>query len=365
MKYELLVNAIGCIDGTLIDETENYRPKRKTPVWAWAASAACLCVVVMFSMFANRMSSSETALMICYTGKAEHGYVDYRARAETGKVLITDELKSLMDEHKEPLFGDHVYSYEFMVRIIDANGAAVSLDRLSSIKLSGEEREEFIRSGRVTLSSKEIYSIKGSPDLALIIAPAAIAIDEEYLNTAGRDLLDVWVTLKFDEEFLNEYEYLEEYDRLDGEARYKLIEGQITQFFEKEFGDHVELDEDFKKFLEEYDSFDIETRHRNFVEHFSRLMYRKCTEHGVDGDGIRAYREYGGHVDLDMEFESFIHEERVYRYFEKYAEDYNIDIDNIKEYREVSGTFNAELDTELIARLLQDERTHAVYVSGI
>lgn len=373
MKCDILINAIGCIDGKLVDEAENYKPKRKLPIWGWAASAACLCVVVLFAALLvegipiGRMN--EAALNICIGGKAEHGYVDYRARAETGKVLITDELKSLMEEHKEqkPRFGYiSVYSYAFMVRITDANGAAVPPDCLPSTKkLSGEDRVEFVQNGIVTLSEKEIYSVKASPELALIISPAVISIDEEYLNTVGRDSLDVWVAPKFDEEFLSEYEYLEEYDHLDSEARNELIEGQIARFFEKKFGDHVELDEDFKKFLEEYDSFDIEVRHRNFIKHFSRLMYQKCAEHGFDGDAIRGYRETGGHVDLDTGFQSFIHEERVYQHFKKYAEDHGIDIDGIKEYRELTGVFNAELDTELIARLLRDERTRVVYVSGV
>lgn len=375
MKCGFLINAIGCIDGKLVDEAENYKPKRRMPAWIWAASAACLCVVVLFAALlvegipipVGRVN--EAALNVVLGGKAEHGYVDYRARAEKGKVLITDELKSLMEEHKEqkPRFGYiSVYSYAFMVRITDANGAAVPPDCLPSTKKkSDEDRVEFVQKGIVTLSEKEIYSVKASPELALIISPAVISIDEEYLNTVNRDSLDVWVALKFDEEFLNEYEYLEEYDQLDSEARNELIEGQIARFFEKEFGDHVELDEDFKKFLEEYDSFDIEIRHRNFIKHFSRLMYQKCTEHGIEGDSIRGYRETGGHVDLDMNFQSFIHEERVYWYFEKYAGDYGIDIDSIKEYREISGTFNAELDTEIIAKILQDERTRVVYVSGV
>lgn len=362
MKCGFLVNAIGCIDGAFIDEAENYKPKRRMPVWIWAAaSAACLCVVVLFGARLTERPC-EHVLRVVVGANAENGYVNYRERAEMGKVLITDELLSLMDKNKDT----RCTKAEYSVRITDANGAAVPFDCLPSTKkLSGDERVKFAQKGIVDLSRKEIYAVKASPDLALIISPVYLGIDEKYLNTVGRDSLDVWVSIEFDKEFLEEYEYMDEYDRLDSETRYKRIEEQVTRFFKEKHHVHIELDDEFKQFLEEYDSLDSEKRHRNFVKQISRLLYLKYVEYDIDGDPIKGYG--GGNIDLDSEFEVFLHKERIYKYLAKYAEGYGIDIDSIKEYKEVGPgiAFNAELGTELIARLLQDARTRGVCVTDI
>lgn len=362
MKCELLINAVGCIDGALIDEAENYRPKRRIPAWIWAAaSAACLCVVVLFAASFSNRTVCEAELMICI-GADAHGYIDYRERAETGKVLITDELASLMNKNEDT----RCRKYEFSVRITDANGASrdeISLSCLIPLGINDQERTDFISSGVITLSRKEIFAIKSSPQMALIISPSIVGIGEEYLNTVGHESINVWVALEFDDEFLREYEYMEEYDRLDGETRLELIEGQISRFFETRYSVQVELDEEFKEFLEEYDRLDTETRHDSFVREISRFFYEKYTEQMVNGDSVKNYIETFGDAALDGEFKEFLHKERVFGFFKKYAEDNGIDVDGIKEY--TSGTFNAELDVELIKRLLQDERTRSVYATDV
>lgn len=264
MKCGVLVKAIGCIDGALIDESESYNPKRKKPLWIWAASAACLCVVVFFAAkFTVRhenVLSNESVSALVYAGEAVNGYVDYRERAETGKVLITDELKDAMVKSKE------IKDYEsitFQVRIIDANGAGNDV-----IAAALWLDETFISNGTVTLSEDEINAIKGVPGMALIITTEYIAVNDKYLNTVGRDTLDVEVIIKLDYEWLHK--------------QYK--GGLATEYWEWR---------------------------DNYV---SELV-------------------------------------------SEYAKDYGINFD-----REVWSGFCAELDIELISRLLQDDRTDIICV---
>lgn len=264
MKCDILVNAIGCIDSAFIDEAENYKPKRKMPVWIWAAaSVACLCCVVFFAArFTARPQSVCVEVITVIAGEAVNGYVDYREFAETGEVLITDELKYEIARSKSKDYKDYE-SINFYVRIIDANGAdnhaiaaALWLD------------ETFIRDGTVVLSEDEINAIKGIPGMALIITTEYIKVNDKFLNTVGCDTLDAEVIIKLDYDWLRKH--------------YK--GGLATEYWEWR---------------------------DNYV---SGLV-------------------------------------------NEYAEDYGINYD-----REIWAGFCAELDTELISRLLQDERTSVVLI---
>lgn len=365
MKCDILINAIGCIDGSFIDEAENYKPKRKMPAWIWAASAACLCVIVFGAAWLiNRNAignwgncTLELRMAIC--GKSEQGYVNYRELAEPGKVLITDELISLMDTKDKKCPN----KYEYKVLIIDANGAAVPIESLSDIELSGEERMEFALHSCVSLTKKEIYSIKGSNDLALIIAPAVLSVDEEYLDTVDRDPLNVWISFEVDR--FDEYEYMNEYDRLDSETRYTRIEEQLTRFFKEKYHVNVELDDEFKEFLDEYDSLDSDKRRKNFVKQMARLLYLEYAKLDIDGDPIKGYG--GGKIDLDSDFQYFLRMERINKYIAEITESYGIDANAIKVCKENWGmcVITAELDISLIKEFLQDERTQGVFVPGV
>lgn len=274
MKCGFLIEAIGNIDSGIVDEAENYRPKQKKRAWIWAASAACLCLaVVMIFSRTSIVDNMDEQVNGYFAGIAVNGYIDYREIAEKGKVTITDELKALMDEHSEPfdMFKENP-STVFYVHITDADGAErekIYVACLRPLGLREEEYKRFLNSGLVTLSKKQIYAVESSPELALIIAPAALVINEEYTKTVGRDTLDVWV-------FLN-----------DG------------------------LDE----------------------------VRKGCTD--------------------DEQWKEI--EESVSEFFGKYTEDYGIKREDIIDYRERTGTFHAELDTELVARLLADERTNSIW----
>lgn len=365
MRDDLLINAIGCIDGSLIDEAENYKPKRRVPVWIWAASAACLCVIafIVSRVLPPKFSSTVgiNAELIVIVGARAGSYIDYRTRAETGKVLITDELATVMDER------DHRHKYRFSVRITDANGACrdeISYSCLLPIEISDDERMEFIKSGVVVLSREEINSIKCPPQMALIIYPSRQSIGEEYLDTVGKIALDVWVELEFDQEFRNGYEYIREYDRLDSSARLEIIEEQVARFFKTRYSVDVKLDEEFKKFIEGYDHVDIGSRHERFVTEISRFFYKIYTEEMINGELVKEYIDSFGDFALDGEFKEFLHEERVLKYVQKYASDNGISADDIEEYG-ASGSFRARLGTELIKKLLQDKRTRGVYIEEI
>lgn len=285
MRTELLVNAVGFIDSSIVDESETHRPARKKHIIIGVAAAACLCLAVVFVFGLNRRDAIwvEAALNIHFVGIPEHGYIDYRERAEPGKVLITDELQAMMEEYKNerPLFGAWQDSNEFLVRIVDVNGASASeiySAFLQPLGLHDHDTESFFTGQLVTLTSEEIKSIKGSPEFALIISPPALVIDQEYLNTVGRDTLDVYVLIDT---------------------------GKGTPvWYEDEKGVHT---------------FDEETWET------------------VEGP-------------------------RRTKIFNEYISDYGIDRDKIKDFRDSTVTFRAELSTELISRLLADERTKFIYV---
>ena len=365
MKNDLLINAIGCIDGSLIDEAEDYKPKRRVPVWIWAASAACLCVVAFIVSRVLPLKLYSTiginAELIVVVGARSGSYIDYRERAEAGKVLITNELATLMDER------GHRHKYRFSVRIIDANGARrdeISYSCLLPLRINENKRMDFIKSGVVELSREEINSIKCPPQMALIIYPSRLSIGEEYLDTVGKSALDVWVELELDEDFRNGCEYIKEYDRLDSSARLDVIEEQVARFFKTRYSVDVTLDDEFKEFLDEYDRIDAGSHHDLFVREISRFFYKVYTKEMINGDLVKEYIDSFGDFALDGEFKEFLHEERVLKYVQKYAADHGISPDSIEEYS-ASGSFRARLGTELIKKLLQDKRTRGVYIEEI
>lgn len=263
MKCDILINAIGCIDGKLVDEAENYKPKRRMPAWIWAASAACLCVVVLFAArFTAMPQNSCVEGITVIAGEALNGYVNYREFAETGKVLITDELQYELERFRSKDYKKYEF-INFCVRIIDANGA----DNKAIASALGLD-EAFIDSGMACLTEEKLSAIKGVPGMALIITTEYIKVNDKYLNTVGRDTLDVEVIIELDYDWLHK--------------QYK--GGLATEYWEWR---------------------------DNYV---SGLV-------------------------------------------NEYAEDYGIEFD-----REVWAGFCAKLDTELILRLLQDERTSGVLV---
>lgn len=266
MKCGVIVRAVGCIDGALIDEAENYRPKRRMPAWIWAVPVACLCLVVALSVRhpdTAQLASSQVA--VCFAGTPEHGYVNYRELAENGKVLITDELKDAFIESKDIKDCERV---EFMVRIIDANGAGS--DVISSVLgLSGDKREEFIRNGVVVnLSEKEIREIKGSPELALIIAPVALRINEEYLRTIDRDRLTVDITVNNElRERKDQYSDVDEWQKACNERTLEIL-SELSE----EYGISIEDGEEIQNSFADYAwELDIETVARLFAD--ERVLY--------------------------------------------------------------------------------------------
>lgn len=375
MKCDLLINAIGCIDGSLIDEAESYHDnshKHRLPVWAWiSASAACLCAAVLliaprlhFILPSSIGMNNHQDGLFGVVGSYAESYVDYRAQAQAGKVLITDELLRTMEDNKDT----DSRKYEFSVRIIDANGARrdeISLSCLLPLGINDNERGEFISSGVISLSRKEIQSIKCPPQMALIVYPSRVCIGEGYLDTVGQNSLDVWIELDQNKELRGEYDYIREYDDLGSEERNKLIGEQISRYFETRYSAHVELDEDLRKFLEGYDNINTEFRHDLFAREISRFFCKKYAELMVNGDLVKEYIDSSGDFALDGEFAEFLREERVLEYLQKYADDHGIGDDAIKEYDAMSGTIRAELDTELIRKLLHDKRTRGIYLTEL
>ena len=236
MKCGVLVKAIGGIDGALIDEAERYRPKRKKPLWIWVTSTACLCVVALFvTHFIIRheaVLTNESVVVWVIAGEAVNGYIDYRELAETGKVLITDELQHELERTKSKDYKDYE-SIKFNVRIIDANGADNH-----AIAAALWLNETFIDSGVACLSEDEINAIKGVPGMALIISTEYIAVNDRYLNTAGRDTLDVEVIIKLDYDWLHK-QYKGGLATEYWEWRDNYVSGLVSEYA-KDYGIHFD-----------------------------------------------------------------------------------------------------------------------------
>lgn len=274
MRCDFLVEAVGNIDPAIIDEAENYIPKRKSHAWIWAAaSAACLCfaVMIIFSRSVDRINTYN-----CLKGQLAavpvHGYVDYRETAEKGKVTITDELKAQLDECNEPpvLFGtDDMCGWIFSVHITDADGAGrfhLYKNCLEPLNLGEGNVEDFLRDGTLMLTKKQIYSLKCPPTCTVIIAPSMIFLDKEYLDTVTLDKIDVRV-------YQGSWNYalgddLNEQDGLDREIR------RIKEFFDKYANDNKIPRESITEYSESTGVF----RARLDKETISRLLADERTE---------------------------------------------------------------------------------------
>lgn len=201
MRCDFLVEAIGCIDSSIVDEAEDYKPARKNHAWIWAAaSAACVLIVgtVILRQSMGRFNH-EACLIGPFAAVPVHEYVDYSETAERGKVTITDELKALLDECEEqsvPFGYSDMCGYIFSVHITDADGGNrfhLYKTCVEWLGLGVADQEDFLREGNLTLTKKQIYSIKCPSECAIVIAPSRIILNEEYLSTVTRDTLNVEV----------------------------------------------------------------------------------------------------------------------------------------------------------------------------
>ena len=265
MRCDYLVEAIGCIDSSIVDEAEDYKPARKNHAWIWAAaSAACLLIVgtVMFRQSVGHYVS-DSCLKGILAAAPVHGYVDYAETAELGKVTITDELKAELDKCEEPptvfFYDSDMCGWIFPVHITDADGAGryhILKTCLAPLNIGEANEEEFLRTGDIMLTRKQINSIKCSPYCKVVIAPSMIVLNEEYLETVTRDTLDVrdyaysreqaledWVEekeriLKFFNEYTEENkvdrESITEYSESSGVFRAELDKETITRLLADE-----------------------------------------------------------------------------------------------------------------------------------
>lgn len=256
MRCDYLVEAIGCIDCSIVDEAEDYKPARKNHAWIWAAaSAACLLIVgtVIFRQSAGHYVS-DNCLKGIFAAVPAHEYVDYSETAEKGKVTITDELKALLDKCEEPppvLFGNSdMCGWIFPVHITDADDANryhILKNCIQPLKIGEGKEEDFLRTGDIELTKKQINSIKCPPNCTIIIAPSMIVLNEEYLRTVTRDTLDVRVYAYSGEQALDDWneekerilkffnEYTEE-NKVDREC--------ITEYYESTGVFRAELDKE-------------------------------------------------------------------------------------------------------------------------
>lgn len=263
MKCDQLIRAIGCIDGTLIDEAEDYKPTRKNHAWIWAAaSAACLCfaILIVFSISDPiTVSFGENCLIYPLAAVPVHGYVDYRETAEKGKITITDELQAQLDKCNERfvLFGSKEYGYIFPVHITEAEDVSryhLYSVCLETLKLGESEIEDFLRDGTLMLTKEQICSLKCPPECTVIIAPSMIELNAKYLETITLDTLDVRVythsrdraadgDLNDQDEWNREIKRIKEFFDKYAEDN-EIPRESITEYFEGTGGFRAELDKE-------------------------------------------------------------------------------------------------------------------------
>lgn len=304
-EFLTLIEGIGNIDSAIVDEAEDYRPKRRNYKWLWAAaSAACLCVVgaVVLSgglrgLLTNLHASHDnvdtlpsTAVVVFAppVGVTDCQEVDRTIAAENGTVTLTDELKLLMEEYTDP-------SYLFAVHIRDANGANNAAVYHACVKQLGIEPAEdhFAEDGTAELTRKQIDELKCPSDMSLVVSPVVmpyreILVTESYLESVGQQTLNVTIFTRAD---IN--------DALAGHI-------EELEALEKEIHDH---------------------------------------------DAVEKYRSRRNEIIANY----------ITEYIDGYIEDNAIPRESLEYIGVFFGTIDGTLDTELLKRLLKDERTGEIY----
>lgn len=254
MRCDYLINAMGCIDGALVDEAEDYRPARKNHAWIWAAASAA-CLLMIAGVFVLRKPVDyNNCLKGIFAAVPVHEYVDYSETAERGKVTITDELKAEFDKCEEPptvFFGDSAMcGWTFPVHITDADGGSryhILKNCIQPLKIGEGYEEDFLRTGNIELTKKQINSIKCPPNCTIIIAPSMIILNGEYLRTVTRDTLDVRVYAYSGEQALDDWN--EEKERMlkffnEYTEENKVDRESITEYSESSGVFRAELDKE-------------------------------------------------------------------------------------------------------------------------
>ncbi|MBD5129895.1 MAG: hypothetical protein HDT43_08225 [Ruminococcaceae bacterium] len=252
MKCDYLIRAIGCLDGEFIDEAENYKPARKNHAWIWAAASAACVMLVVGAFILRKPVAQNACLRSIFAAVPAHEYVDYSETAEKGKVTMTDELKAEFDECEEPpavLFGDsNMCGWIFNVHITDADGGSryhILKNCIQPLNIGEGKEEDFLQTGNIELTKKQIFSMKCPPDCTIIIAPSMIILNEEYLATVTRDTLYVRVYAYSGDRALDDWE--EEKARIlkffnEYTERNKVDRESITEYSESSGVFRAELD---------------------------------------------------------------------------------------------------------------------------
>ncbi len=240
MNKDFLVEAIGNIDFDIIDEAENYRPKRRSRAWLWAsASAACLLItgMLVFPHLIDVSNKADSEGRVHFASDTNGENSDYGDPAANGSVRITPGLMRFMEAHAD--YPDD----EFPVHIYDANGAhsEVVWDTcLEPLGLRSDQKESFPEMGTAVLTRAQINAIKGSPQLAVVIdGPSDIEVTEEYLKTVNGPL-NVWVftNLGLDEALVGH----------EGEDRIRFCKKYVDEHFSEYEKDHGLDREEFEYF---------------------------------------------------------------------------------------------------------------------
>lgn len=240
MKKDFLIEAIGNIDHEIVDEAENYRPKRKSRVWLWtSASAACLLIagVLVFPHLIEVSNNAGSEGRVHFVSRTNGEYSAYRDPAANGSVHITPDLTRYMEAYA------NYPDAEFLVHIYDANGAHSEIvwdTCLEALGLRSSQKESFLANGVVALTEAQISAIKSSPQLAVVIdGPGDIEVTEEYLKTVNGPL-NVWVFTNsgIDEALVGH----------EGEERIRFCKKYIDEFFSEYENDHGLNREEFEYF---------------------------------------------------------------------------------------------------------------------
>ncbi|MCM1307328.1 MAG: hypothetical protein NC223_01875 [Butyrivibrio sp.] len=257
MNKEKLMSAINGIDDRYIIKFAEVKPEIKTKaMWLKiAAVAACLCFAVTGTALfmknieprgsrpsayipegsetnASQSSSKpntdvsqsvETSAPqpgeTIWAGDGDQIWKDYSEQAVKGSIILADELKAVMEK------SDNTADV-FAVRVTDTAGASKEEIYNAFVKPLGIA-EEFMESDVIFVTAEQINALVCPPELALVlylkIKPYKdIWIDQEYLETAGTEKIQVNVLLKFNDGAVLA-KYKEELDALEGNDEERLI----------------------------------------------------------------------------------------------------------------------------------------------
>lgn len=174
MIKEQIMSAIGNINDEFITEccTKNLYKRRKLRIYLWA-SACFILAIISIGFTANILSKQNN--VIWNENPNIHEIEECYKHASMGKVVFTDSLQNAViiltpsDQNKQPEIDEKSV---FAVLVTETTGVSKEIIYRDFVLPLGV-KEEYLDSGIVFLTRKQLKEIKCPNNLAIILSLAA------------------------------------------------------------------------------------------------------------------------------------------------------------------------------------------------